>query len=172
VCLSKSIGGYGQPMALLLMRPDLDVWKPGQHTGTFRGNQLAFVAAAAALENWRDPAFGEGIATRGQVVKNWLFERIGSLAPEIEIRGLGLMWGIDVARAGGPDLAKEISAKCFQKGLIIERCGRDDTVLKLMPPLNIDMDHLSEGLEMLRAAAADAFGQRAASSVAEGRGLT
>lgn len=59
VTLSKSIGGYGLPVSLLLLRPELDVWEPGEHTGTFRGNQLAFVAGAAALELWDDPDFVE-----------------------------------------------------------------------------------------------------------------
>jgi diaminobutyrate-2-oxoglutarate transaminase len=155
VCLSKSIGGYGQPMALLLMKPEVDVWKPGQHTGTFRGNQLAFVAATAALEHWRDPAFTAGIAERGRFVEKCLRERISGLAPDIEVRGQGLLWGLDVARAGGPAVAKAIGARCFELGLLIERCGRDDTVLKVMPPLNVDLEHLAEGCGILAHAAAD-----------------
>lgn len=149
VCLSKSIGGYGLPMSLLLMRPELDVWKPGQHTGTFRGNQLAFVAAAAALENWRDPTFISGIGQRAEVVERCLRERVASFDPNIRVRGRGMMWGIDFARAGGPALAKEVRENCFRAGLIIECCGREDTVIKVMPPINVDLEVLAEGLNLL-----------------------
>jgi diaminobutyrate-2-oxoglutarate transaminase len=155
ICLSKSIGGYGQPMSLLLMRPSIDVWKPGQHTGTFRGNQLGFVAATAALEFWRDPAFATGIAERGLVAETWLRERTLALSGDLALRGRGMMWGLDLTRAGGPDVAKEIGTECFRRGLIIERCGRNDTVLKVMPPLSIDLDHLREGLGILHQAVHD-----------------
>jgi diaminobutyrate-2-oxoglutarate transaminase len=81
--------------------------------------------------------------------------------PKIDIRGRGLMWGIDVARAGGPEIAKAIGAACFRDGLIIERCGRDDTVMKVMPPLNIDTAVLAEGLDVLVSAVREALGATA-----------
>ncbi len=158
VCLAKSIGGYGQPMALLLMRPHLDVWKPGQHTGTFRGNQLAFVAARAALEQyWQQPAFPDRIAERARVMHEWLKERIAPLATGCAVRGVGMIGGLDLGAAGGPALAKEVAARCFENGLVIERCGRDDTVLKLLPPLTIEVDELVEGLRVLKDATAAAW---------------
>jgi diaminobutyrate-2-oxoglutarate transaminase len=148
----------------LLMRPEVDVWKPGQHTGTFRGNQLGFVAATAALEHWRDPAFAAGIAERGRIVEKCLRERIATLAPDIEVRGQGLLWGLDVSRVGGrgPEVAKAIGTRAFEQGLIIERCGRDDTVLKVMPPLNVDLEHLAEGCGILARAASDVLGSASA----------
>jgi diaminobutyrate-2-oxoglutarate transaminase len=159
VCLAKSIGGYGLPMALLLMRPVIDVWKPGQHTGTFRGNQLAFVAATAALQFWKDPAFAAGIAHRSAVIERWLRERIAPLSPKIGVRGVGMIWGLDVARAGGAALARDISTRCFNAGLIIERCGRGDTVLKVMAPLTIDIEQLVQGLGILRDATIGALSE-------------
>ncbi|MFI5302112.1 MAG: aminotransferase class III-fold pyridoxal phosphate-dependent enzyme, partial [Polyangiales bacterium] len=150
ICLAKSIGGNGQPMSLLLMRPDLDVWQPGQHTGTFRGNQLAFVAATAALQQyWHDSALTDGIAERARIVDEWLRARIAPVAPGVAVRGLGLMWGLDFADAGGPAVAEAVATRCFESGLVIERCGRDDTVLKVMPPLTIALDELGEGLDIL-----------------------
>jgi diaminobutyrate-2-oxoglutarate transaminase len=165
VCLSKSIGGYGQPMSLLLMRPELDTWKPGQHTGTFRGNQLAFVAATAALEFWRDPEFVAGIAERSGRLRSFLVEQVAPLHPALEVRGVGMMWGIDLSGVGGPDLAKAVGNACFKEGLIIERCGRDDTVLKLMAPLNIALPELEEGLAILGNALKRAIGERAATAL-------
>jgi diaminobutyrate-2-oxoglutarate transaminase len=160
VCQSKSIGGYGQPMSLLLMRPELDAWKPGQHTGTFRGNQLAFVAAAAAPDFWRDPEFVTGIAQRAEHLRSFLASQVVPLHPGIEVRGVGMMWGIDLSRAGGPDVAKAVGNACFKEGLIIERCGRDDTVLKLMAPLNIALPELAEGLAILGSVLGRAFEER------------
>jgi diaminobutyrate-2-oxoglutarate transaminase len=151
-------------MSLLLMKPEVDVWKPGQHTGTFRGNQLAFVAATAALENWKHPALVAGIAERSELVERCLRERIATLAPNIEVRGRGLIWGLDVSRAGGPAVAKVIGDTCFSESLIIEHCGREDTVLKLLPPLNIELAALNSGLEVLVEATKQAFSMHTESS--------
>ena len=155
VTLSKSIGGYGLPMSLVLMKRELDVWQPGQHTGTFRGNQLSFLAATAALDLWKTKAFETGIAERGAIIEKSLRERIAPLHPQAQVRGLGLMWALDLTRAGGPDAAKEIAQGCFNHGLILERCGRDDTVIKIMPPLNIEKDLLQRGCRILEQIAGD-----------------
>ena len=152
VCLSKSIGGYGLPMSLVLMRRSLDCWKPGQHTGTFRGNQLAFVAATAAIQLWKDNLFIDEIADRSRIVEDFLFERMDLIDSDIEIRGLGLIWGVDLSKIGSVELAKRVSRRCFENGLIIERCGRDDTTLKILPPLNIAKEHLRTGLGILEEA--------------------
>ncbi|HVH45931.1 MAG TPA: diaminobutyrate--2-oxoglutarate transaminase [Labilithrix sp.] len=152
VCLSKSIGGYGLPMSLLLMKRELDVWTPGQHTGTFRGNQLAFLAATEALSLWKGHQFEKVIAERAAVVEKSLRGHIAPLHGDIEVRGIGLMWGLDMRRAGGAAVAKKIGQRCFERGLIIERCGRDDTVLKVMPPLTIDVETLKQGLRILEEA--------------------
>ena len=152
VCLSKSIGGYGLPMSLVLMRRNLDCWKPGLHTGTFRGNQLAFVAATAALQLWKDDTFSEQIDERSRMVEEFLYRRIVSIDSAIEIRGIGLIWGVDLSKVGSSEFAKKISRRCFENGLIIERCGRDDTTLKILPPLNIAKEHLLDGLDILEEA--------------------
>lgn len=155
ICLSKSIGGYGLPMSLLLIRPEFDIWKPGQHNGTFRGNQLAFCAAKEALSLWRDPRFEARIAERSALVQRTIVEHVLPLHAGIELRGTGLIHGVDFTKAGGPDVARRIAQRCFQNGLIIERCGRDDTALKIMPPLTIEMDTLRQGLAILVAAVRD-----------------
>jgi diaminobutyrate-2-oxoglutarate transaminase len=151
VTLSKSISGYGLPMSIVLMRPDLDIWRPGEHAGTFRGNQLSFVAAAAALDFWEDPAFLaqlDGSARRLQEFG----ASITKIDPSVRIRGRGMVLGIDLGEAGGPDRAAAAQRECFDRGLILERCGREDEVLKLMPPLTIDGDVLQAGLDIVESA--------------------
>ena len=149
VCLSKSIGGYGLPMSIVLMRRSLDCWTPGLHTGTFRGNQLAFVAATAALQLWKKDSFSKQVAESSQRVADYLHNRIKPIHASIEIRGVGLIWGIDLSKVGTSDLVKSISKRCFERGLVVERCGRDDTTLKILPPLNIPHEHLLAGLAIL-----------------------
>ena len=102
VCLAKSLSAYGNPMAVVLIRPDLDCWKPGEHSGTFRGNNLAFVTATAALdEYWKTDAFAQEIADKGEVMKKRLQDMIARY-PELggEHRGLGLIQGIACQQAG------------------------------------------------------------------------
>ncbi|NOK15673.1 diaminobutyrate--2-oxoglutarate transaminase [Corallococcus carmarthensis] len=148
VTLSKSIGGYGFPMSLLLMKPALDQWRPGEHTGTFRGNQVAFVAATAALDYWTQEEFTKGLAAKSQL----LGELAREAAPGLEVRGLGMAYGIDLTDHGGYERGKTVQQRCFQRGLILELCGRDDTVIKLLPPLTTSVDELREGVAILAAA--------------------
>jgi diaminobutyrate-2-oxoglutarate transaminase len=151
VTVSKSISGYGLPLALTLLRRDLDVWAPGEHAGTFRGNQPAFVTATAALELWSRPEFQSSMAAAGAVLERFA-SRVRSLDPTLEVRGRGLLLGIDLRHAGGADRAAQVQRRCFDAGLMVELCGRDDDVLKVMPPLTIDPDTLGRGLDILRAA--------------------
>jgi diaminobutyrate-2-oxoglutarate transaminase len=148
VCLSKSIGGYGLPMSLVLMKRALDQWKPGQHTGTFRGNQLAFVAASAALELWAESIFTDGLAERSTLLEAAL-RRIVARRPALKLRGKGFIWGLDFSEAGGPSAAAAVSRQCFADGLIIESCGRDDVVLKILPPITTQSDVLLRGCTIL-----------------------
>lgn len=146
VCLSKAIGG-GMPMALLLIRPECDQWQPGQHTGTFRGNNLAFVAGKALLEYWRDSQFQQDIVTKSNVVRSSLHAIASEYAEHNwDVRGKGLVWGLDV---GCGELANAISKAAFNRGLIIETCGAHDQVVKLLPPLTILGSELNQGLQML-----------------------
>ncbi|MBW1597904.1 diaminobutyrate--2-oxoglutarate transaminase [Streptomyces sp. JJ38] len=148
VTLSKSIGGYGLPLAVLLLKPELDIWQPGQHNGTFRGNQLAFVAAASALRHyWSDDTFCQRVRTKGELVTELLQRRV--VEPlGVRVRGLGLMQAVDVSGVPGLD-AGEVSRRCFEKGLVVEVCGRADEVLKILPPLTISQVSLSAGLTIL-----------------------
>lgn len=151
VTMSKSLSGYGFPLAITLFRPELDVWSPGEHTGTFRGNQLAFVAGAAALELWQRTDFHTGFAVAIQRLDRFA-EEVTALDPAIAVRGRGMVLGIDVGAVGGGGRAKRVQRHCFDHGLIVELCGRDDEVVKVMPPLTIDPARHERGLELLRRA--------------------
>jgi diaminobutyrate-2-oxoglutarate transaminase len=148
VLLSKAIGGIGMPMSLVLMRPELDLWKPGEHNGTFRGFNPSFVAAEAALRHyWRNDGLVQQIAASAAVVAN----RLGQCArmdPKsgCSVRGRGLMQGM---HCPDPDLAARISRLAWRDGLIVERSGPDDEVVKIMPPLTISRDELDRGLDIL-----------------------
>ena len=146
VTLSKSIGG-GLPMALLLMRPELDQWQPGEHTGTFRGNNLAFVAATEALNYWDNENLVQAIKYKGDLLRDEL-QKIADKYPQLQasVRGLGMVQGLVLPQ---PGVAGETSAECFQRGLIIETAGANDEVLKFLPSLLIGEDLLHEGLAIV-----------------------
>ena len=145
ICLSKAIGGFGLPMALLLIRPELDVWQPGEHTGTFRGNNLAFATASEALEcYWRDDAFSEAIVKKSELVTKLLKEIVES-HPEARasVRGRGLIQGLVFDVKG---LAEQVARNAFARGLIIETSGSRSEVVKLLPPLITSEDDLKDGI--------------------------
>jgi diaminobutyrate-2-oxoglutarate transaminase len=152
VVLSKSISGYGFPMSLLLIKPELDIWEPGEHNGTFRGNQLAFVGATAALEYRETCNFEQDIKAKELFLKNFLTQKILPINQNLLIRGIGMIWGIDVKNFGGSNLAKSIRSRCFELGLIVELAGRNDTVIKILPPLIIDMFTLEKGCLIIKQA--------------------
>lgn len=149
VVLSKSISGYGFPMSLLLIKPDLDVWSPGEHTGTFRGNQLAFVGGTAALEYREITSLEQEVKVKESFLKTFFSEQIAPFSEKIDVRGLGLIWGIDLAYLGEA-IVKKITARCFELGLIVERVGRNDTVIKILPSLNIEMSILHKGCYIIK----------------------
>ena len=155
VTLSKSLSGFGLPMAVLLMKPEIDVWKPGQHNGTFRGNNLAFVTATAALEHyWRDGAFQSGVQKKARTIELFLDKLVASYpAAKLTRRGRGMMQGIACA---DPALADHITAIAFQNGLIIETSGGHDEVVKLLMPLTIEAETLLTGLDILEHAVGEA----------------
>jgi diaminobutyrate-2-oxoglutarate transaminase len=149
VCLSKSLSGFGLPFALTLMRPGLDAWKPGEHNGTFRGNNLAFVTATAALETfWADDGLCDEVDEKGAIARAHI-ERLASRVGG-RVRGRGLILGVACDQ---PALANRISREAFELGLVIETAGARDEVVKLLPPLTIGSDELKRGLDLLDEAA-------------------
>ncbi|MGP8303030.1 diaminobutyrate--2-oxoglutarate transaminase [Streptomyces inhibens] len=154
VTVSKSISGYGLPMALTLFRPELDIWEPGEHNGTFRGNNPAFVTATAALNTyWADGQMEKQTLSRGDVVQSHL-RAIVAEHPHlgVEYRGRGLVWGLEFADTS---LAGRIAERAFELGLLIETSGPRDEVVKLLPALTITPDELDDGMRTLARAVRD-----------------
>ena len=148
ICLAKSISGIGLPMALLLIRPSLDQWSPGEHNGTFRGNNLAFVTASVAAQLWGDQEFLDAVAGSSTRVSEWKQETAASFEPgAMRARGRGLMSGLAFAE---PQHARLVCAEAFRRGLLIETSGPHGEVVKLLPPLTIEPGLLEEGLGRLQ----------------------
>lgn len=163
VTLSKSISGYGLPMALVLMKPEFDIWKPGAHNGTFRGNNLAFVTARAALLHyWSTPDFEHSVRRKAGIMHGWLDHIArGYDGGAFSVRGRGMIQGLVT---GHPALAAKIAARAFDNGLVVETSGASDQVIKLLPPLTIEEAVLHRGLEILEQSAADVLGATRAQS--------
>lgn len=155
VTLSKSLSGYGLPMSIVLMKSELDQWKPGEHNGTFRGNNLAFVTATAALETyWKSSAFTDEIDRKARVVSdrfNAITDRFSDDVA-LEPKGRGMMRGL--ACRDLPELPDKVVAECFERELVIETSGTDSHVLKFLAPLTIDDDELERGLDIIEDALA------------------
>jgi diaminobutyrate-2-oxoglutarate transaminase len=157
VTLSKSLSGYGLPFSVVLIKRSLDQWKPGEHNGTFRGNNLAFVTATAMLERyWADGSFEAELKVKGEHLRLRLDTMVKWFSGHlIDVRGRGLMQGI---RFADEKMAASVAKKAFELGLIIERCGPVDETIKCMMPLTTSMDLLDEGLDILERALEEHFG--------------
>lgn len=150
VVLSKSLSGFGGPLSLVLLDPAIDLWRPGEHNGTFRGHNLAFVGATAAIDAfWRDDTFAHAVREKAALVRASL-EGIVAALPRgaAQVKGRGLMTGIAFADATIAERAAEI---LFSRGMVIETCGHSDEVLKLLPPLTIPVEALTRALAMIEA---------------------
>ena len=150
VAVSKSISGYGLPMALVLLKPELDVWKPAAHSGTFRGNNLAFVTGKVALEHfWATDDFQREICVKAELLQQGLDSLIAEF-PEyrLETRGRGLMRGL--VAPGDFSWATAVAHCAFERGMVIETSGAHSEVLKFLTALTIDPSELQRGLDILR----------------------
>ncbi len=163
--LSKAIGG-SLPLAVIVYRDDLDVWRPGAHAGTFRGNQLAMAAGAATLAHVRE----NGLAERAGTVGAHMLGQLRLLADDFpcvgDVRGRGLMIGVELVHpeaapdtAGGPrpaapELAAAVQRECLRRGLIVELGGRHSSVVRLLPPLTISDEQATAVLDRLADAVA------------------
>ena len=152
IIASKALSGIGQPVAIVIYDKKLDVWAPGAHTGTFRGNQLAFAAGAETVRIVRRDGVLGSVRTRGTQVT----ARLACLRRHpgvLEVRGRGLMWGIELADPGDgrsiTEVAGQVQARALRNGLIVELGGRDDCVVRMLPPLNVTEEVLDLALDIL-----------------------
>jgi diaminobutyrate-2-oxoglutarate transaminase len=151
VTLSKSISGYGLPMALTLFKPELDVWEPGEHNGTFRGNNPAFITATRTLEIfWTDDTLQRTTLDKGDRI-NQALVRIATDHDDVTVRGRGMAKGLAFKQ---PEKAAKVCTAAFDRGLLMETAGPSDEVAKLMPALTASYDEVDRGLEILTEAVA------------------
>ena len=160
VTQSKSIGGYGMPFALVLIKPELDIWSPGEHNGTFRGYQLSMVAAKAGLEVMLNERVEDKVRGQEKIIAQYMDE-ITALDPaRVRTRGIGFIWGVDLYHCDPEGKAsKQVLDLCFQNGLIVERVGRGNAVVKVMPDLLIGEATLRRGLDILKSAVTQVLGK-------------
>ncbi len=148
ITMSKSLSGYGLPFAMVLFKPEHDIWKPGEHNGTFRGNNLAFVTAEAAIKHyWSDDLFSKEVKRKGK----YMYDRINKIIDQygegnFSSRGRGMFQGINCVSG---DLASKITKLAFKNGLMIETSGADDHVIKFLCPLTISDQNLKRGMDIL-----------------------
>jgi diaminobutyrate-2-oxoglutarate transaminase len=159
ITLSKSLSGYGLPFALTMFKPHLDQWKPGEHNGTFRGNNHAFVTATRALECfWQDESMMAHVQERAKQLRAAL-TRIARILPgdTLQPKGRGMMQGLNCPDGG---MASAISSECFERGLVIETSGSEGQVVKCLCPLTITESELEEGMQILQAAVTEVIGKQ------------
>jgi diaminobutyrate-2-oxoglutarate transaminase len=148
ITMSKSLSGYGLPFAMVLFKPEHDIWKPGEHNGTFRGNNLAFVTAEATINHyWSDDLFSKEVKRKGK----YMYDRINKIIDQygegnFTSRGRGMFQGINCVSG---DLASKITKLAFKNGLMIETSGADDHVIKFLCPLTISDQNLKRGMDIL-----------------------
>jgi diaminobutyrate-2-oxoglutarate transaminase len=165
ICVSKSLSGLGLPLAVNLLRPELDVWAPGEFTGTFRGGNLALATSRAMLDlYWSAPTIQLATECRGVLVRDAL-EAItrASGQPGLTVTGRGLLWGLHT-----PDgaTAAAIAAAAFERRLLVETCGPGGATVKLLPPLVTEDADLLDGLARLADAVTATASRRPAAEAA------
>ncbi|UUA71095.1 diaminobutyrate--2-oxoglutarate transaminase [Cellvibrio sp. QJXJ] len=165
VTLSKSLSGFGLPLSIVLLNPALDRWLPGEHNGTFRGNNHAFITATAALETyWRDQHFAQEIAQKSLIVQQQLKAMLDAFQPlTLRVKGRGLMQGIECASGA---IADSICRHAFERGLVIETAGNQGQVVKVFCPLTIGEEDLRKGLKILELSFAAAMSEYVARKTA------
>lgn len=154
VCLSKSLSGMGLPLAALLIRRTYDQWEPGEHNGTFRGHNLAFVAGTAALDHWTDPYFTTHAAELAAAIRTGLDSIAAALpAPVAQVVGKGAMSGLRFTDSAD---AARVQESLFRDGAIAETSGHGH-VLKLLPPLTTPLTDWKEILDIICNAVTEAM---------------
>lgn len=157
VILSKSLSGYGLPLSVLLIKEEVDAWRPGEHTGTFRGNNLALASATAAINiYWQDQTFSQDVQRIGKLMRARLEAISLKRGNNFPVRGRGMALGFDCQTA---EIAEATARKAFEKGLMVERCGHVDQVVKFLPALTIDTETLNQGLELFDQSLAETLNQ-------------
>ncbi|MDW3191884.1 MAG: diaminobutyrate--2-oxoglutarate transaminase [Cytophagales bacterium] len=145
ICLSKSLSGLGLPFAMNLLKDHLDCWNAGEHNGTFRGNNLAFITGAKASEYWKTDEFQNSVQEKARLIDGF-FDYLNHQS-SYQLKGRGLMRGLFV---GNAERAEDLQVKLFENNVLVDICGKNSDILKLMPPINISKKELLNGLEVIK----------------------
>lgn len=156
ITVSKALGGIGMPISVIIYNKKMDTWDIGTHIGTFRGNQLAFAAGREFMNIMERDNILENVKSESQ----YIYERLETLKERYsilgDVRGIGMMIGVEIKDPTGKKresaLAKQLKKIAIENGLIIELGGRDDKVIRLLPPLNVPRDVVIQALEILEIA--------------------
>ena len=157
VVASKGLSGLGLPVAIIMYRKSLDTWAPGSHIGTFRGNNLAFASGNAYLDVLARDDILANVRTQGAYLRAELVKIQQATTLITDVRGLGLMLGIEMARHGSvtdTEVAARVQRAALRRGLILEIGGRDNGVVRLLPPLNVSRHTVDDALAVIRASVA------------------
>jgi diaminobutyrate-2-oxoglutarate transaminase len=151
ITMSKSLSGFGLPFAVTMIKPEYDQWKPGEHNGTFRGNNHAFVTATTALRHyWSDDKFAKDVQRKGDLMMKRLDGIAGKYSADlVKSKGRGMMCGLEFATG---ELAKAVTEYAFDKKLVIETSGSEDQVVKCLMSIIIEDKDLIAGLDILEEA--------------------
>jgi 4-aminobutyrate aminotransferase len=157
--MAKGIAS-GLPLSGLAARRELMAkWKPGSHGGTFGGNVVACAAAVATIQAMCEEKLLENAAARGAQLMAGLRKLQAEFPCIGEVRGLGLMVGVEFGRPGAPDMAtaKAVGKAAFERGLMLLTCGTFDNVIRWIPPLVVNEGQIDEAIHLF-ASALDAVG--------------
>ena len=152
ILISKAIGG-SQPLAVVVYDKKLDTWEAGAHAGTFRGNQLAMKAGTIVLDTVSKPDFLADVSRKGDLIRAKIKELKNKVSIIGDVRGKGLMIGTEFVNPKGEkdcigslpasgEIAGKVQRLCFENGLIVEKGGRNGSVMRCLCALNISDEDL------------------------------
>lgn len=154
VTMAKAIGGVGLPLSAVVYSERLDVWGPGAHLGTFRGHVLAMAAGAAAIDFILENDLLAHAKRMGERILNGLRDLAKSSKYIGEVRGKGLMVGVEFvkdkeSKKPWKEIVDKIQIECFKRGLIVWKAGHYGNILRLLPPLVVTEELVDKGLEII-----------------------
>ncbi|WP_066368936.1 aminotransferase class III-fold pyridoxal phosphate-dependent enzyme [Neobacillus fumarioli] len=150
--LAKALSG-GLPLGAIVASRELhEKWPAGGHGSTFGGNPISCAAALANIEVIEEEELVQRSAKLGAEIVNRLQQSIGHLPGILEVRGLGMIIGIEFDQEAAANYVPRIKAKALEKGLLIMNCGVSGQTIRLMLPLNIQEAVLDKGLSILEEA--------------------
>lgn len=152
--MAKGIAS-GLPLSALAAKAEImERWHPGSHGGTYGGNALACAAAVATIATIQEEGLVENAARQGELLRDLLRDLPGDTSMIGEVRGLGLMVGVELVQNGtqpNAALTKEVLARCQARGLLLLNCGPYDNVVRFIPPLVVNEEQIREAVEIFGA---------------------